>query len=253
MSSRRIRITFCLSGLSLLALLVLTGPSRVSADQQPPAGVEGKPAEEVYKNIQIFKGVPSQAILRGMQFFSRSLGVQCTHCHVLPTYEKDDKPAKLNARKMYQMVQLAQKEIGSNKVSCFMCHRGKVQPEPLPAELQAENDRAMKDADSNKTPAEKEYTNIQVLKGVPAGRIMVIMGMFTQALGVDCTHCHVGANFEKDDKPAKQTARKMLKMTGSIAREIYKGDSPVNCYTCHRGQKEPVAFPPQQAPAEKKG
>jgi hypothetical protein len=82
---------------------------------------------------------------------------------------------------------------------------------------------------------------------------MVIMGMFTEALGVECTHCHVGADFEKDDKPAKQTARKMLMMTGSIAREIYKGNSPVNCYTCHRGQKEPVAFPPQPGAAEKKG
>jgi len=207
---------------------------------------QDKPAEEVYKNIQIFKGLPSSGLMRAMGFFQTSLGVECTHCHVPPAFEKDDKPQKLTARKMYQMVQLAQREIGSNKVSCYMCHRGHPEPEPMPAEWKSEMDKALAEADKDKTPAEQVYSNIQTLKGVPAGRIMVIMGMFSRALGVECSHCHVEGEFEKDDKPAKQTARKMLKMTGAVAKEFFNGNSPVNCYTCHRGQKEPVAFPPQQ-------
>jgi len=243
----------------VVVVVVVVMISRASSEdaagmQQPAAPSPDKPAEEVYKNIQIFKGIPSPALTRAMGFFQRSLGVQCNFCHVLPTFEKDDKQTKLTARKMYQMVQLAQKEMGSNKVSCFMCHRGHEQPEPPPDSWKADDEKALKDAGDDPTPAEKVYSNIQVLKGVPAGRITMIMGMFTRSLGVECSHCHVEGEFEKDDKPAKQTARKMLKGVGAIAREIYKGPMSISCYTCHRGQKEPVAFAPAaQPPAEKKG
>jgi hypothetical protein len=255
--------------LKILVFLAVAGPglgmafgaspraaasSQDRASQDRPAGQPDKPAEEVYKNIQIFKGIPSQGVMRAMGFFRRSLGVECAFCHVPPTFEKDDKPNKLVARKMYRMVQLAQKDIGSNKVSCYMCHRGHEEPEPMPETWKAELDKAMKEADQDSKPAEQVYSNIQVFKGVPSGRIMVIMGMFSRSLGVECSHCHVEGEFEKDDKPAKQVARKMLKMTGDVAREFFDGKSPVGCYTCHRGQKEPVAFPaPQAQPPEKKG
>jgi len=74
---------------------------------------------------------------------------------------------------------------------------------------------------------------------------------------VDCTYCHVPNEFEKDDKPAKLIARKMLGLTGAIAREIYKGPTSINCYTCHQGKAQPVSFPPTPAgssakPAEPK-
>jgi Photosynthetic reaction centre cytochrome C subunit len=102
----------------------------------------------------------------------------------------------------------------------------------------------MKKADADKRPAQEVYKNIQSLKGVPAGRWMLIMQMFSKSLGVECSHCHVPDAFEKDDKPAKQTARKMLAMVGAISREIYKGPTSINCYTCHKGQVQPVSFPP---------
>jgi len=224
---------------------------RVSAGQQGvPAASPDKKTEEVFKNIQVLKGLPSTGLMRAMGFFRRSLGVECTFCHVPPTFEKDDKPTKLMARKMYLMVQSAQKELGTNKVSCFMCHRGHEEPEPAP--FKAEIAKAMQEAAKDPTPAEKVYSNIQVLKGMPAGDIMVLMGAFTRSLGVECTHCHVEGEFEKDDKPAKQTARKMIQGMMSINKQLGKTTGDVNCFTCHRGEKEPVAFPPQQAPAEKK-
>jgi hypothetical protein len=91
-----------------------------------------KPAEEVYKNIQIFKGLPAPGVMRAMNFFTRSLGVDCTHCHVPGEFEKDDKPAKQTARKMYRMVRLVMKELGTNNVSCYTCHRGQPQPVSFP-------------------------------------------------------------------------------------------------------------------------
>ena len=219
------------------------------AATQDKAAAPDKPVEEVYKNIQILKGMPSSRLMGVMGFFARSLGVKCDHCHVPGAFEKDDKPTKLTARKMYELVRVSQRELGDNRVSCFMCHRGKVQPEQMPDSMKAEVEEAMKKADDDKRPAEQVYKNIQSLKGVPAGRWMMIMQMFSKSLGVKCDHCHVPGAFEKDDKPAKLTARKMLKMVGAISREVFKGPTNVNCYTCHKGQTEPVSFPtPPQKP-----
>ncbi|HEY4613346.1 MAG TPA: hypothetical protein VII11_10210 [Bacteroidota bacterium] len=47
------------------------------------AGKENIPAEEVFKNIQNFKGLPAGRIPRIMSAFARSLGVGCSHCHVI--------------------------------------------------------------------------------------------------------------------------------------------------------------------------
>ena len=236
------------TGLSAITDSSPTGES-ASSTQEKPAQPQEKHAEEPYKNIQIFKGLPAAGVMRAMAFFTRSLGVECTHCHVAGEFEKDDKPAKQTARKMYQMVQLSNKVLGTNRVSCYACHRGHVQPELPPDSWKAEMEAMQKKSEQDQRPAEQVYKNVQTLKGLPAGRWMMIMTMFTKSLGVDCTHCHVPGEFDKDDKPAKQTARKMLGLTGAISREIYKGPTSINCYTCHKGQPQPVSFPPANQPA----
>jgi hypothetical protein len=65
-------------------------------------------------------------------------------------------------------------------------------------------------ASSKEERAEKKYKNIQMLKGLPADRIESIMFAFKNSLGVECTYCHIKDQFEKDDRPTKQTARKMI-------------------------------------------
>ena len=221
------------------------GSAKEAAPQE-----QAKTAEEAYKNIQIFKGLPATGVMRAMSFFTVSLGVDCNHCHVAGEFEKDDKPAKQTARKMYQMVRLSNTFLSSNRVSCYACHRGHTQPEPPPDALKAEFDEMARKAEQDKRPAEQVYKNIQTLKGLPAGRWTMLMTMFSRALGVDCTYCHVPGEFEKDDKPAKLTARKMLGLTGAISREIYKGPTSINCYTCHRGNTQPVSFPPRPPAAD---
>lgn len=97
-------------------------------------------------------------------------------------------------------------------------------------------------------PAEKVFKNIQLLKGVPAGRLLRVMEMgYAKSLGVDCTHCHVPGQWEKEDKPAKQIARDMAAMVAAINNQHLKqiknlkSESPVvNCTTCHRGQIKPA-------------
>ncbi|HST53010.1 MAG TPA: c-type cytochrome [Pyrinomonadaceae bacterium] len=104
-------------------------------------------------------------------------------------------------------------------------------------------------------PAEQVFTNIQVLKGVPAQRFLQIMGAYSRALGVRCDYCHIPGEWEKDDKETKQTARDMVRMTADINAEVKKiktiaADNPmVNCSTCHRGQPKPApGMGPGQGP-----
>jgi hypothetical protein len=93
--------------------------------------------------------------------------------------------------------------------------------------------------------------NLQVLpKEMTRAEVTALMRTFTAALGVQCTHCHVGSPQErfKDDLPAKATARKMLKMAMDINKdhlEIKSGEpNKVTCYTCHRGALKPLTAAP---------
>lgn len=59
------------------------------------AGKETLPAESVFKNIKIFKGVPAARVVNIMgRGFSPALGVSCGFCHVIGAYEKEDKEEK---------------------------------------------------------------------------------------------------------------------------------------------------------------
>lgn len=210
---------------------------------QTPAQDQEKRAEDVYKNIQIFKGIPASRLMRAMDFFKTSLGVDCAHCHVPDQFDKDDKPAKVKARKMYEMVRAANDKLGGGRVSCYMCHRSHSRPEPDPPAIRI-TDELRREAERDNRPVNQAYKNIQVLTGVvPAGGLLAAMNIISKSLGVDCAHCHVAREFEKDDKPAKQTARKMIEMV----KEANKY-ARVSCYTCHKGQLKPVSFPPRAEP-----
>ncbi len=108
-------------------------------------GKENEPAEKVFKNIQNFRGVPASRILAIMSFgYSRSLGVNCTHCHKPDNWASETKPTKQIARDMQSMSGKINQEllpaikglVGRNTVvNCTTCHRGETKPAtnmPLP-------------------------------------------------------------------------------------------------------------------------
>lgn len=92
-------------------------------------------AEQKFKNIQIFKGLPATQLESMMAFISGSLGVRCSYCHGANGFEKDEKQTKLTARRMIQMVFDLNKGNFNNQgaVSCYTCHRGKPTPVSIPA------------------------------------------------------------------------------------------------------------------------
>lgn len=98
-----------------------------------------KKAEEQFKNIQTFKGVPADDLMPAMQFMSAALGVDCEFCHVDRAPEKDDKKEKKTAREMIAMTRSlnGQSFGGKPEVTCFTCHRGAEHPSATPTVLEA--------------------------------------------------------------------------------------------------------------------
>ena len=91
--------------------------------------------------------------------------------------------------------------------------------------------------------AAQQYKNIRVLNSIPADQLMPAMQFITASLGVECDFCHVGHEFDKDDKKEKQTARKMMQMMFAINQNHFEGEREVTCNTCHRGSPNPAAIP----------
>ena len=135
--SRGIHLKLCLVFVVFIYSTSYSTFSQVGAQQDqrpatPPAQAEDKPAEQVYKNIQIMKGMPASRLLPGMNRLTQFLGVDCAYCHVPDALDKDDKPAKRTARKMFELVRTINASLGSNRVTCYTCHRGQPQPVSMP-------------------------------------------------------------------------------------------------------------------------
>src|SRR5262245_48958151 len=109
------------------------------------AGAQEKPlmAEDVFKNVQVLKGIPVNQFMETMGFFSAALGYNCTNCHgdeVLGNWEKYavDIPLKRTARRMIQVVSTINKDLfgGREAVTCYTCHRGSPSPKVVPSLLE---------------------------------------------------------------------------------------------------------------------
>ena len=80
--------------------------------------------------------------------------------------------------------------------------------------------------------------------------IRFVMQNFNEALGVQCTYCHVEGDFAADTNPKKEMARTMIVMVNEINAKFPDGKVHVACYTCHRGKTTPDIIPPPAAPAQ---
>jgi photosynthetic reaction center cytochrome c subunit len=97
-------------------------------------------AEEVFKNVQVLKGIPADEFMNTMGFFAASLSFNCTSCHGLESAGDvarfaDDTPLKQTARKMILIVRSINQAnfAGMRKVTCYTCHRGGEKPEVTPS------------------------------------------------------------------------------------------------------------------------
>lgn len=105
----------------------------------------------------------------------------------------------------------------------------------------------------NKRP-DNEFKNLKVYpKDVSKEVLDHDMDLFCNSLSVTCEYCHVhegGDNwdFASDKKHKKEEARGMMTMTKEININYFgvdyktakPADIAMNCYTCHRGEEQPI-------------
>jgi hypothetical protein len=126
-----------ISAFALSAAILLVASMKLSRAQQPPPTAhsgQSQTAEQHFKNIQVLKNIPAEQLIPSMQFIAASLGVECEFCHVEHANEKDDKKAKLTARKMItMMMSINQANFnGDVEITCYTCHRGVAHPVSTP-------------------------------------------------------------------------------------------------------------------------
>ena len=91
-------------------------------------------AEQVFKNIQVLRGIPVDDFLGTMGIMAAALQFDCSDCHVAAGTEKvdwaADTPRKQMARVMVTMVATINKTHfgGRQVVTCWTCHRNRDKP-----------------------------------------------------------------------------------------------------------------------------
>src|SRR5262245_61991279 len=79
------------------------------AQGQAPSAEKPLMSDQVFKNVQVLKGIPVNEFMDTMGFFAASLGLNCVFCHTEQSLEDwshfaDDVPRKRVARGMIAMV-----------------------------------------------------------------------------------------------------------------------------------------------------
>jgi hypothetical protein len=103
------------------------------------AGRENEPAEAVFKNIQVLKGMTAAALVKKMNDeYATALSWNCTNCHRLAAqgnFASDTATDKKRARFMQLMVDTLNNVTlpklypkNTPRVDCATCHRGYNEP-----------------------------------------------------------------------------------------------------------------------------
>jgi len=103
------------------------------------AGPAEKPpmADDVFKNIQVLRGLTVDQFMGTMGFIAAALSMNCSECHDTSSSAAfaSDNPRKQMARRMMVMVDAFNKANfgGKREVTCYSCHRGDARPKVTPS------------------------------------------------------------------------------------------------------------------------
>jgi photosynthetic reaction center cytochrome c subunit len=126
-------------------------------------------AEDVFKNVQVLKGIPPDEFMRTMSVFSAALGESCETCHDgkdgWASYALDTVPRKRTARRMVTMMSaINQANFGGRQaVTCFTCHRGADRPRITPSLTEVYGEAPPEGPDEGLRPAPDAPSADQVL------------------------------------------------------------------------------------------
>ncbi len=137
-----------------------------------------QPAEQVFKNVRVLKGISVDQFMATMGFFSASLGETCTDCHSAESGGSwaryaDDNPRKNKARAMLGMMNAINKTYfgGNREITCYSCHRGVERPDVTPNLADLYGPPPVKEPDELREPVRK------------TGSADVVLAKYVQAAG----------------------------------------------------------------------
>ena len=125
--------------IALVALLTVLAWVATSPAAPQAARPTKQTSDQVFKNVQVLKGIPVDDFMGAMGFMTVALGFDCADCHVGAGTEKVDWAAdtdrKVKARKMMLMMNSINQDNfpGQQEVTCWSCHRGRDRPLTTPS------------------------------------------------------------------------------------------------------------------------
>src|SRR6202166_4227782 len=207
--------------------IVSAGGQQSPKNNQAAAAQKPLMAEQVFKNVQVLKGIPVDEFMGTMGFFSSSLRLNCTDCHVKAANDDwaryaDNTPLKDTARKMILMVRtINQANFGGKpEVTCYSCHRSSNRPKVIPS-LTAQHGSPPDD------PNEVESRGEPLTRDAPS--VDQILDKYIQAVG---------------------GAQRLAKLTSFIAKGTYSGYDtsddkvPVEVYAQAPDQRTTIVHAP---------
>src|SRR5229473_5529876 len=93
-------------------------------------------ADDIFKNIQVLRGLTVDQFMGTMGFIAAALSMNCSECHDTSSTAAFalDNPRKQMARRMIVMMNALNKANfgGRRAVTCYSCHRGDSRPRVTP-------------------------------------------------------------------------------------------------------------------------
>jgi outer membrane lipoprotein-sorting protein len=223
MKFRSRRVTFGAVGMAVMCLLGVAPASSQAAPQEKP-----QMADDIFKNVQVLRGLTVDEFMGTMGFIAASLSMNCIDCHTTEassdvTKYAVDTPTKQTARKMILMVKSinAANFGGKQTVTCYSCHRSQNAPKAIPSL-----------AEQYGTPPPEDPNEVEILGAANPGTPTAdqVFDKYLQALG---------------------GAQQLTKLTSFVAKGTYEGydtgeeKAPVEIFAKAPGQISTVVHIPQ--------
>ena len=135
-------------------------------------------SDQVFKNVQVLKGIPVDDFMGTMGLMSAAVGYDCSECHTNAGTDRvnwaADNGKKIIARRMVTMVAAINRDNfqGRQVVTCWSCHHGRDRPSTTPAMEKVYGEASLEMDDA-----------LVQMPGQPAAG--VIIDKYIQALGGD--------------------------------------------------------------------
>jgi outer membrane lipoprotein-sorting protein len=199
------------------------GASGQAAQQEKP-----QMADDIFKNVQVLRGLTVDEFMGTMGFIAAALSMNCIDCHSVEaasdvTKYAVDTPTKQTARKMILMAKSinAANFGGKQTITCYSCHRSQNAPKNIPSL-----------AEQYGTPPPEDPDEIEIVAEVKSGGPSAdqVFDKYVQALG---------------------GAQQLAKMTSFVAKGTYEGfdtgdeKAPVEVYAKAPNQVTTVVHIPQ--------